>query len=158
VKALKKINVIGLGNILFGDEGFGVEAVKKLSERSVYPESVRFVDGGTQGLYLLDYFESCDAVLVFDALIPVEYEQKVYVYHKEELPAFIHRKMSSHQMGLSEIIGIAQLHGRMPDEMVLVGAPPQCLDLGMGLSGGMAVMMEEAVEKGREIIEQWLEG
>ncbi|NTU90704.1 MAG: hydrogenase maturation protease [Chlorobiaceae bacterium] len=155
-RELKKINVVGLGNILFGDEGFGVEAIRALEASGSYPESVTFVDGGTQGIYLLDYFESCDALLVFDSIIPVEFEPKVYKYAKEELPAFIHRKMSAHQMGLSELLGVAKLHGREPKEIVLIGAPPHNLDLGGGLSDVMRGHLERAVEMGREVLESWL--
>lgn len=153
---MKKINVVGLGNILFGDEGFGVEAVRALEASRPFPESVTFVDGGTQGVYLLDYFEACDALLVFDSIIPVEFEPKVYMYRNEELPAFIHRKMSAHQMGLSELLGIAKLHGRVPGEVVLIGAPPHNLDLGGGLSDVMRKHVETAVEMGGELVTGWI--
>jgi hydrogenase maturation protease len=153
-----QINVVGLGNILFGDEGFGVEAVRALESCATWPESVQFVDGGTQGLYLLDWFESCDALLVFDSIIPVDYEPKVYMYSKEALPAFIHRKMSAHQMGLSELLGVAKLHGKEPAEIVLIGAPPHDLGLGNGLSEPMLGHLEIAVEKGRAVLENWLAG
>lgn len=153
---MKKINVVGLGNILFGDEGFGVEVVRALEASGDWPETVQFVDGGTQGLYLLDYFESCDALMVFDSIIPVEFEPKVYCYRKEELPAFIHRKMSAHQMGLSELLAVARLHGREPSEIVLIGAPPHDLGLGNPLSEPMLRHLARAVEKGRELLEEWL--
>lgn len=154
---MNKINVVGLGNILFGDEGFGVEAVRALEASGNWPETVQFVDGGTQGLYLLDYFESCDALMVFDSIIPVEFEPKVYLYRKEELPAFIHRKMSAHQMGLSELLAVARLHGREPSQIVLIGAPPQDLGLGNGLSEPMCGHLERAVEMGSEVLREWLE-
>jgi hydrogenase maturation protease len=153
---LKKINVVGLGNILFGDEGFGVEAVRALETSGEYPESVSFIDGGTQGIYLLDYFESCDALLVFDSIIPRDFEQKVYLYRNEELPAFIHRKMSSHQMGLSELLCVAKLHGRVPGEIVLIGAPPLNLELGSGLTDVMRSHLESAVAMGREVLDGWM--
>lgn len=153
---MKKINVVGLGNILFGDEGFGVEAVRALEASASWPENVQFVDGGTQGLYLLDYFESCDALMVFDSIIPVEFEPKVYLYRKEELPAFIHRKMSAHQMGLSELLAVARLHGQEPAEIVLIGAPPHDLGLGNGLSEPMLLHLERAVSMGRKVLEEWL--
>ena len=153
------INIIGLGNILFGDEGFGVEAVRLFeSQRGLYPPGVQFVDGGTQGLYLLDYIESSDAVMVFDALIPLDFSDDVYVYDRHELPAFIHRKMSSHQMGLSELLGIAQLHGRMPERFVLIGIPPRNLELGSGLSPEASELLVKAVEKGHSILQEWLSG
>ncbi|WP_164926926.1 HyaD/HybD family hydrogenase maturation endopeptidase [Chlorobaculum tepidum] len=153
---MKTINVVGLGNILFGDEGFGVEVVRALEASGDWPETVQFVDGGTQGLYLLDYFESCDALMVFDSIIPVEFEPKVYCYRKEELPAFIHRKMSAHQMGLSELLAVARLHGREPSEIVLIGAPPHDLGLGNPLSEPMLRHLARAVETGRELLEEWL--
>jgi len=154
---LKKINVVGLGNILFGDEGFGVEAVRALEASGSWPENLQFVDGGTQGLYLLDYFESCDALMVFDSIIPVEFEPKVYCYRNNELPAFIHRKMSAHQMGLSELLAVAKLHGREPASIVLIGAPPHDLGLGNGLSEPMLRHLERAVEMGREVLAQWFD-
>ncbi|AAM72017.1 hydrogenase expression/formation protein HupD [Chlorobaculum tepidum TLS] len=133
-----------------------MEVVRALEASGDWPETVQFVDGGTQGLYLLDYFESCDALMVFDSIIPVEFEPKVYCYRKEELPAFIHRKMSAHQMGLSELLAVARLHGREPSEIVLIGAPPHDLGLGNPLSEPMLRHLARAVETGRELLEEWL--
>lgn len=151
-----RINVIGLGNVLYGDEGFGVEAVKNFLESSDYPDCVQCIEGGTQGIYLLDYLESADAVIVFDALIPPDYDRQVYVYRNEELPGFIHRKMSSHQMGFSELIGLARLRGNMPREIVLIGIPPKDLELGIGLSPVTSMLLPEAVRAGKEIVDGWL--
>ncbi|ASQ90705.1 hydrogenase maturation protease [Prosthecochloris sp. GSB1] len=154
---MKKINVIGLGNILFGDEGFGVEAVRRLEEECArfLPDTVSFIDGGTQGIYLLDYIESADALLIFDAVIPAEFDQEVYVYRDGELPAFIHRKMSSHQMGLSELLSVARLHGRVPSDIALVGIPPKDLDMGTRVSPEVEKLLELAVGEGKRILEAW---
>ncbi|MCX6179824.1 MAG: HyaD/HybD family hydrogenase maturation endopeptidase [Chlorobiales bacterium] len=152
-----RINIIGLGNVLYGDEGFGVAALNSMQESATFPDSVHFIDGGTQGIYLLDYIESCDAVIVFDALIPLDYDRQVYVYRNEELPAFIHRKMSSHQMGFSEMLGIAKLHGKMPKEIVLIGVPPKDLELNIGLSPEISLLLPLAVEEGTAIVNRWLQ-
>jgi hydrogenase maturation protease len=151
-----RINVLGLGNVLYGDEGFGVEAVKSFQASTDYPDTVQCIDGGTQGIYLLDYLESCDGLIVFDALIPLDYDSGVYVYRNEELPGFIHRKMSSHQMGFSELIGIARLNGRMPREIALIGVPPRNLELGIGLTAENAALLPEAVEKATALVDTWL--
>ena len=151
-----RINVIGLGNLLYGDEGFGVVALERFRELPGFPSSVHCIDGGTQGIYLLDYIESCDAVIVFDALIPLDYERRVYVYRNDELPAFIHRKMSSHQMGLSEMLGVARLHGKLPREVVLIGVPPKELELTIGLSPEISLLLPEAVEQARALVNAWL--
>ncbi|NOZ04221.1 MAG: hydrogenase maturation protease [FCB group bacterium] len=141
---------------MFGDEGFGVEAVKQLQKSDPFPKGVDIIDGGTQGIYLLDYVESTDCLLVFDALIPREYECKVYVYRNEELPAFIHRKLSSHQIGLSELLSLAKLHDRFPNEIALIGIPPQDLKMGIGLSPAARELLPQAVAEGRKIIMNWL--
>ena len=151
-----RINILGLGNVLYGDEGFGVSALNSLQETSIFPDTVHFIDGGTQGIYLLDFIESADAVIVFDALIPLDYDRRVYVYRNNELPDFIHRKMSSHQMGFSEMLGIAKLHGKMPKQIVMIGAPPKDLELNIGLSPELSLLLPEAVEQARSIIEGWL--
>ncbi len=150
------VNVLGLGNLLYGDEGFGIAALNSFRDSSAFPETVRCIDGGTQGIYLLDYIESCDAVIVFDALIPLDFERRVYVYRNDELPAFIHRKMSSHQMGFSELLGIARLHGKMPKEIVLIGVPPKELELNIGLSPEVSLLLPEAVREAQMIVQEWI--
>jgi len=151
-----RINVLGLGNTMFGDEGFGVEVIRYLEHQSGFPESATLIDGGTQGIYLLDYIESADYLLVFDAIIPVAYDQDVYVYKKDELPAFIYRKMSSHQVGFSELISLARLHSKLPQELTLVGIPPVDLNLGVGLSEPVSQLVPKAARMGTEIIHQWI--
>jgi hydrogenase maturation protease len=151
-----RINILGLGNLLYGDEGFGVEAVKAFQSSTDYPDIVQCIDGGTQGIYLLDFIQSCDALLVFDALIPLEYDSGVYVYRNDELPGFIHRKMSSHQMGFSELIGLSRLSDRMPREIALIGVPPRNLELGIGLSTENTALLPEAVVKGKALVDEWL--
>ena len=155
---MKQINVLGLGNILFGDEGFGVEAVRMLEKECAaeMPETVQFIDGGTQGIYLLDYIESAEALLIYDSIIPVDFDQQVYVYRDRELPSFIHRKMSSHQMGLSELLSVARLHDKLPEAIVLIGIPPGELDLGSGISHAVRDLLDHSVAEGKKIIEEWL--
>lgn len=151
-----RINVLGLGNTMFCDEGFGVEVIRYLEEHSEFPESVQLIDGGTQGIYLLDYFESVDYLIVFDAIIPQNYNREVYVYKNDELPSFIYRKMSSHQVGLSELISLSRLHGKVPKDLILIGVPPADLNMGVGLSETVMKLIPKAAKMGEAIISNWL--
>ena len=151
-----QINVLGLGNTMFGDEGFGVEVIRYLEEHFDLPENVNLIDGGTQGIYLLDYLESADYLIVFDAIIPQNYNKQVYVYKNDELPSFIYRKMSSHQVGLSELISLSRLHGKVPKDLILIGVPPVNLNMGVGLSEAVMTLVPKAAEKGKDIISKWL--
>lgn len=142
---------------MFGDEGFGVEVIRYLEEHSEFPESVQLIDGGTQGIYLLDYFESVDYLLVFDAIIPQNYDKQVYKYKNDELPSFIYRKMSAHQVGLSELISLSRLHGKVPKDLILIGVPPVNLNMGVGLSETVMALVPKAAKMGKAIISNWLE-
>ena len=141
---------------MFADEGFGVEAVRRLESRDTIPSEVELIDGGTQGIYLLNFVEAADYLLVYDAIIPTDQEVKVYTYRDDELPALIFRKMSAHQVGLSEILTLAWLHKKTPKEIVLIGIPPQNLDMQVGLSSKIENLMPQALEAGEQVISQWL--
>ena len=60
--------VLGIGNILWADEGFGVRAVEEFHRRYHLAEDVTVLDGGTQGLYLVNFLQEHDRLLVFDAI------------------------------------------------------------------------------------------
>ena len=66
--SLRNIVVLGIGNVLWADEGFGVRCVEALQQRYDFAEHVQLVDGGTQGMALLSYVQEADALLILDAI------------------------------------------------------------------------------------------
>lgn len=64
----QRVVVMGLGNLLWADEGFGVRVAERLYAHYHWPEEVEIVDGGTQGLNLLGYVESASHLLILDAI------------------------------------------------------------------------------------------
>ncbi len=64
----QRVVVMGLGNLLWADEGFGVRVAERLYAHYHWPEYVEIVDGGTQGLNLLGYVESASHLLILDAI------------------------------------------------------------------------------------------
>jgi len=151
-----KITILGLGNMLYGDEGFGCAVVEQLKTDNSWPENVEITDGGTQGLYLLDYIESSDKLLIIDSVIPLEEGVKVHVY-QNEIPAGIQKKMSSHQTGLTELLALAKLHNRYPKDLVLIGIPPVNLDMGIGLSPEINALVPEVITTVKSFIKEWTE-
>jgi len=63
-----KILVLGIGNIFWADEGFGVRCVEEMHRRYEMPDNVELMDGGTQGLYLVQHVQEAERLLVFDAV------------------------------------------------------------------------------------------
>ena len=90
--------VLGIGNVLWADEGFGVRAVAALNEGWSFPEGVTLMDGGTQGLYLLPLVQSARRMLVFDAIDYGLEPGTLQVIRDEDIPSYLGiGKMSLHQ-------------------------------------------------------------
>lgn len=142
------ILVLGIGNILWADEGFGVRTVERLAADWRFPDTVTLMDGGTQGLYLLPHLEAADALIVVDAIdygLPPGTRR---VFHGDDVPAFLGaKKMSLHQTGFQEVLASAMFLGRCPQALILVGVQPECLeDYGGGLTDTVAAQVAPTID------------
>ncbi|MEZ5798346.1 MAG: HyaD/HybD family hydrogenase maturation endopeptidase [Paracoccaceae bacterium] len=153
----KRVLILGIGNVLWADEGFGVRCVEAMAEAHSLPPDVRLLDGGTQGLYLLPFLEQADALLVFDAIDYGLPPGTMKVVRDDEVPAFMGaKKMSLHQTGFQDVIATATLMGCRPPEMVLIGCQPVELeDYGGGLRPLVAARIPEALAIAREVLTGW---
>ena len=152
-----RILILGIGNVLWADEGFGVRCVEAMAETHALPPNVRLLDGGTQGLYLLPFLEEADALLVFDAIDYGLPPGTLKVVEDDEVPAFLGaRKMSLHQTGFQDVIATATLMGYRPARMVLIGCQPVELDdYGGGLRPLIAARIPEALALARQVLARW---
>lgn len=152
----ENIVILGLGNILCGDDGFGPLVIEKLLESGPFPANARILDGGTQGQALYWIVEEADRLLVVDAvdfgLVPGELAQK----RGEDIPIwFGSRKMSAHQQGFSEVLALASLKNVLPHEICLVGIQPLRLEFGSGPSGPVLEKISDAVELCLAVLSSW---
>ena len=152
-----EVLVLGIGNLLWADEGFGVRCVEKLAAEWVLPETVKLMDGGTQGLYLLPYVQAARRLVVFDAIdyaLPPGTMKRV---EGDEVPRFMGvKKMSLHQTGFQEVISAAALTGKLPEEMLLIGVQPEELDdYGGSLRPVVKARLGKAVDMTLEQLRHW---
>lgn len=148
--------VLGIGNVLWADEGFGVRAVEALHAAYALPEAVELLDGGTQGLNLLEPVVSRGAVLVFDAIDFGLRPGSLRVLRDREVPAWAGTKMSLHQQSFQELLAVADLQGRFPPKLTLIGVQPERLsDFGGSLSGCVRERLPLAVELAALELAQW---
>ena len=120
---------LGVGNILWADEGFGVRCVEALGDQYEIPDHLTVADGGTQGLYLVDLFREHDPIVIFDAVDFGDAPGTIRVVENDEIPAFVAgRKVSLHQAGLQDVIACARLLGGCSEHMLLVGVQPTELE------------------------------
>ena len=137
--------VLGIGNLLWADEGFGVRAVQALHAAWEAP-GVRMVDGGTQGLYLLDFLCAASHVIVLDAIDFALAPGTLKVLRDADIPAWSDTVMSLHQTSFQELLSLAHLRERFPRRLTLIGVQPKVLDdLGGSLSEVVHARLPEAV-------------
>ena len=148
--------VLGIGNVLWADEGFGVRAVEALHDRYLMPDGVSLVDGGTQGMYLLDYVCSAECVLVLDAIDYTLAPGTLRVFRDGQVPVWADTKMSLHQATFQELLSLARLRDRFPKRITLIGVQPDVLDdLGGSLSPAVRARLDEAVELAVAELTSW---
>jgi len=140
--------VLGIGNLLWADEGFGVRAVERLQQGWRLPTSVRLLDGGTQGLNLIEAVRAADVLVVFDAIdygLPPGTLKRV---EGDAVPSFLGaKKMSLHQTGFQEVLALAKLLGGCPEHLLLIGVQPVELeDFGGSLRPAVKAQIEPAIE------------
>jgi hydrogenase maturation protease len=140
--------VLGIGNVLWADEGFGVRCVERLAQTTAFGPNVKVLDGGTQGLYLLPFLEEADALIVFDAVDYGLPAGTLKIVEDQDVPSFMGaKKMSLHQTGFQDVIATAQLMGYCPERLVLIGCQPVELeDYGGGLRDLVAARIDPAIE------------
>jgi hydrogenase maturation protease len=152
-----EVLVLGIGNLLWADEGFGVRCAEMLAAEYDLSPQVLVLDGGTQGLYLLPYVQQARRLIVFDAVDYGLPAGTLKIVEGDEVPRFMGcKKMSLHQTGFQEVISAASLTGQLPEEMLLIGVQPVELDdFGGSLRPEVKIKVAEAVGIAVERLQQW---
>ncbi|WP_428547405.1 HyaD/HybD family hydrogenase maturation endopeptidase [Profundibacter sp.] len=140
--------ILGIGNLLWADEGFGVRAVEEMHRCVETPDNVTLMDGGTQGIYLVQHVREADVLIVFDAVdygLPPGTIRRV---EDDAVPQFLGaKKVSLHQTGFQEVIAMAEMMGDAPERLLLIGVQPEELDdYGGGLRDSVRAQIRPAID------------
>ncbi|HEU4731633.1 MAG TPA: HyaD/HybD family hydrogenase maturation endopeptidase [Kofleriaceae bacterium] len=141
------ILVLGLGNVLCGDDGAGVAAVHRLRQRYAIPERVRVVDGGTLGLDLLALIAASDRVILVDAVRADGPPGTQVRITGDDVAPTVYERLSVHQIGVADVLAGAALCERYPAEVVILGIVPATTDLLLGCTPPVAAGLDELVER-----------
>ncbi len=142
--------ILGVGNLLLSDEGFGVHFVRNLERNYQFPDEVELCDVGTLGLLATHKLEDAERVYLVDALAldgePGEWRR----YRKDDfLAGRVPAQLSPHQAGVREMLVVSELRGCCPAEVHLIGVIPASLAPGCGLS---PVLAEQCDRLGEELV------
>jgi hydrogenase maturation protease len=152
-----RVLVLGIGNILWADEGFGVRAVEAFHRAYAVPANVTILDGGTQGLYLVQFVTEADHLIVFDAIDYGLVPGTLKLVEDDEVPKFTGaKKMSLHQTGFQEVLSAADLLGHYPEKLALIGCQPVDLeDWGGPLTGPVKAVIPRALQIAADLLASW---
>lgn len=132
---LEPVRVLGLGNVLMGDDALGPWVVEALSAGWEFPEGVSVVDVGTPGLDLTPFLADADTVLLVDTVKSAAPAGTVLVYGRAELAGRAPLpRVSPHDPGLTEALFTLELAGAAPRDIVLVGVVPETVEKAVRLS------------------------
>lgn len=153
----KPILILGIGNLLWADEGFGVRAVEVINGRWRFPDNVVLLDGGTLGLNLVHHVQEADKLIVFDAIDYGLLPGTMKVILNDDVPLYLGaKKMSLHQTGFQEVLACAKLTGQYPTELVLIGVQPVELDdFGGSLRDEVKAQIDPALDVALEWLARW---
>ena len=149
------ILVLGLGNSIMTDDGFGVEVVNTLSSRYHFQGEVCLVDGGTLGLDLLPYLENVASLLIIDALDMRDEPGRIFRLQGEEVPRAFASKLSVHQMGLQDLLAVAELQGHVPNRLVVWGVQPESIEMGTELTPAVKKAVVAVIDNILDELQGW---
>jgi hydrogenase maturation protease len=155
----KRVLVLGVGNILFTDEGVGVRCVERLEREYEFSENVRLIDGGTLGMRLMDPILESDLLIVCDAVLGGEDAGTLYRCTGDDLRKSLAFKDSMHQTDLVDTLIYCDLLGNRPDA-VIIGIEPfdyhtMCAEISPDMVTRLPDMGEAVLEEIRKAGGSW---
>lgn|GEM_PF-303606 len=153
----KRIAVLGLGNLIYSDDGAGLEALRRLAGHPTLPEGIDLIDGGLGGLEIAALLEDVSRLIILDAVdvgAAPGTVARMTVDRLEGLPS----GGAVHQLNIADLLSVLRLMGRMPEIVVLLGIQPETLGLGAFLSPAVESGLPGLVEASLRQIAEWTQG
>ena len=147
----KPVLILGIGNYLMGDEGIGVHMAQIL-DKEIDSVDIDVVDGGTGGFHLLEYFEMYDHVILIDATLDSNPVGTIRLI-KPRFAADFPNAMSTHDIGLKDLVCSLQLLDKMPDVQLFVVSIESIQQQGVNLTPEIQNVIPELKSRIMELAE-----
>jgi hydrogenase maturation protease len=152
---MKKRNiVIGVGNMLFKDEGIGIYAAEYIKQNYKFDdESLEIIDGGTLGFKLMTYFQEYDNVIILDTVSIEDTVGEIYRLPSEILLGLGNYRKTAHEVEIVEMLEIVSVLDSHADVTIIGIIPEDIISVGIGLTKTMENRFEEFILNGIKEIE-----
>jgi len=128
------ITILGIGNILLQDEGFGVHFVRWISERYSATDEIKIIDGGTLGYALLDIVSGCRNLIVIDVLKVDDAPGSLYRFNQQEMEIHLPPPTTAHEVTFSDLLFKLELMGESLEVIFLCIVPEKYGDMDMEMT------------------------
>ena len=142
---MKKILILGIGNLLMGDEGVGVHTIKAL-EGKTFPDDVDILDGGTGGFHLMAYFQEYENIIMIDATMDKKPAGTVSIIEPKFASDFP-KTLSAHDIGLKDMIESVTIIGKLPKIYLITVTIDTIQSMQMELSTKVKDAIPEVIKK-----------
>jgi len=154
MKYKNKILILGIGNYLMGDEGIGVHIAERL-EKETLPLEVDVLDGGTGGFHLLEYFELYPNVILIDATLDSNPPGTIRLI-KPKFAKDFPQAMSTHDIGLKDMVSALQIMGTIPDIDLFVVSIESIQQQGITLTTEVEAVVPLIIDKVKTLMHELL--
>ena len=149
--------VMGVGNVLQGDDGAGVHAIRRLEASLRGRPGLNLYDAGTLGTTLLIEIEQAERLVILDAMRMETPPGTVRCFEGAAMDRWLRRRKagSVHEVGISELLDLARLQERLPTRRALIGIEPGYIGWGAALSREVAGALDEVERLVRGLLRSW---
>ena len=153
-ESVRPVLILGLGNVLLGDDGVGPALLEMLREKYVSAPEVECIDGATQGMALLSYLTGRSTLILLDAFANGKAPGEITILNKEQILAIAaNRATTAHEGNAGELIAAAHLLGELPEQVFLIGVQPENIRTELGLSAKVSAALQAACGCACEIVD-----
>jgi len=140
------VMILGIGCILYSDEGFGVRVIEKLQQLYEFPDNVLVVDGGVLGINLLGVISKPAHLIVVDAIRNKGNPGDLYRLEGKAIPERIRAKNSLHQVDFLEALTLCQALDKVPETVVLGVEPEDIETLSLELTAATQSRVDRMID------------
>ena len=150
-----EVTILGIGNVILRDEGFGVRVAEYLDKHYEFPDTVQIVDGGTLGIELTQFVTGTEKLLVIDSINGGAEPGTTFRFHNDDVMEHFQDKLSAHEVGIQDVLGLLTVTGHKIPDVVVIGAQPFDVEAGVELSEGMMKLLPGMVEQALSELKNW---
>ena len=126
--------IIGIGNVLQKDDGVGVYAATYLNKNYTFSQEIQIINGGVEGIHLLNVLEENDHVVVLDCIQLDDTPASIYAIPAKEISGYGLNNGGAHEIGILQCMDMMELQGKEIPEAIVIGIVPGEITFAFGLS------------------------